>query len=129
MLDAAAGPQHLDGAGRDDGLRAGGVLVVQLALEHPRHDLEVAVRVQVEAGARVEQVLVVQDERSERGVARVVVPAGGQRVPRGDPGVGRHRPVVGPVDGGAHGASLPERSWAGRPGTSGRLPPTSRRDD
>ena len=53
----------------------------QLALDDPGHDLGVAVRVLVEAGAGREPLLVAGDERAEAEVVRVVVAAEGEGVP------------------------------------------------
>jgi len=52
---------------------AGVVVVQQLALEDPADDLEIAMEVRREAGARGQSFVVERDQRPERGVGGVVV--------------------------------------------------------
>ena len=89
----------------------------QRALQHPGDDLHVAVRVGLEAGARVDDVVVVDQQQAVVGVARVVVLAERERVLGVEPAEVALGPVVGPADvdlggplggGGAHGDSFPE---------------------
>ena len=80
MQDAAAGAHPLRQPRVDHAVVAGGVLVDQGALEHPGDDLHVLVRVGVEPGAGVDDVVVVDQQQPVVGVGRVVVVAEGERV-------------------------------------------------
>ena len=78
--DAAAGAHPLRQPRVDHAVVAGGVLVDQGALEHPGDDLHVLVRVGVEPGAGVDDVVVVHQQQPVVGVGAVEVVAEGERV-------------------------------------------------
>ncbi len=118
---AGAGRQPLHLAGSDDVRVPLGVLVHQRPGQHPGHDLEVGVRVQVVAAARRDPVVVVRHEHRVPHVGRVVVLPERERVPRRDAGsLGREpRPRPSYVDHGLRLASAREdvslKTAGGRP--------------
>ena len=71
--DAAPGAHALHVALADDGARARGVLVRQLAVEHVADDLHVPVAMRAEAGTRDHAVLVDDAQRPELHVLRIPV--------------------------------------------------------
>ena len=83
------------------------------AVEHPGHDLHVAVRVRLEAAARRDDVVVVDEQQPEVGVRRVVVVPERERVARLQPVDVGGEPLVRP-------AAAPRRS-------SSRAPPRAPR--
>ena len=73
------------------------VLVHQLSAQHPGDDLHVPVRVRLEAAARRHDVVVVDQQQTEVGVARVVVLAERERVLGVQPAEVGGEPVAGPA--------------------------------
>ncbi len=71
--DARAGAHPLREARIDHAHGAGAVAVLELAVEHPRDDLHVGVRVRAEASAAADDVVVVHEQQPVMGVGRVVV--------------------------------------------------------
>ena len=85
-------------AGVDQPAVALGVLVLELAVEHPRHDLHVAMRVGVEPGAAGDPVVVQDEELTVVGVVGRVVTAEAERVLRVEPSGSSVEPLAGAAD-------------------------------
>lgn len=89
------GGQHLERAGDHDVLLPGRSAVAHRPRPHPGEDLDVAVVVDAVRDAGGERVVVVRDERAERGARGVVVGAEGEAVAGDDP-VGGRRGALAP---------------------------------
>ena len=112
VADARARAHPLGEAGVDHavGAGAGAVAVAELAVEHPGHDLHVAVAVRPESATGADGVVVVDDQEPVTDVARVVVRPEAEAVPGVEPvEVGVESAARGAhVDG--HSRSMPARS-------------------
>src|SRR6266702_1151009 len=84
VLDTGAGREVLHRTVAYGAAMAGGVLVQQRAAQDPGDDLDVAVRMHVEAGPGGQDVLVMRHQQAELRVRRVVVRSRREAVPRDD---------------------------------------------
>ena len=98
MEDPSAGAHPLREPRVDDPAVAGGVLMHQRALHHPRDDLHVAVGMRLEAHAGNHDVIVVHEEESVMGVGPIVVVPERERVLGVEPAEVGREPVGGPTD-------------------------------
>jgi hypothetical protein len=107
VRDAGAGRHVLNLARADHRAVAHAVLVLERALEDPRQDLHVAVRVRAEALAGLHEVLVDHPQRAEAQVRGVEVVGEGEAVPALEPAVLRVPALAGGTDG-QHGVPSSE---------------------
>ena len=96
--DAAACAHPLCESRVDDAAVPLGVLVLDLAPDHPGDDLHILVGVGLEAALRRDDVVVAHEEQAEVGVLRVVVTAEGERMVRVEPADLRAEAVVATAD-------------------------------
>ena len=98
VQDAGARAHPLGQARVDHPRVALGVLVHQRALQHPGDDLHVLVRMGLEAGARLDDVVVVDQQQPVVGVGPVVVTAEAEAVLAVQPAQAGLEPLVGAAD-------------------------------